>query len=185
MKNCKQCGEEKPLSDYAKGKKNLDGHRPICKTCTKEYAAKYRLENAEKRKKAQDAWREKNLEQQRVYKQNYYLENKESVTARVDAWREKNPDIYRTWFENRRARKLAVGGKLTLGLSFKLFELQKGKCACCKKPLGSDYHMDHIIPLALGGSNTDDNIQLLRAKCNKQKGAKHPIDFMQQRGFLL
>jgi 5-methylcytosine-specific restriction endonuclease McrA len=45
--------------------------------------------------------------------------------------------------------------------------------------------MDHIIPLALGGTNTDDNIQLLRAKCNKQKGAKHPIDFMQQRGFLL
>jgi 5-methylcytosine-specific restriction endonuclease McrA len=45
--------------------------------------------------------------------------------------------------------------------------------------------MDHIIPLALGGANTDDNIQLLRATCNLQKHTKHPIDFMQQRGYLL
>lgn len=35
------------------------------------------------------------------------------------------------------------------------------------------------------GTNTDDNIQLLRKLCNLQKSAKHPVDFMQQRGFLL
>lgn len=45
--------------------------------------------------------------------------------------------------------------------------------------------MDHIVPLALGGSNTDGNIQLLRATCNQQKHAKHPVVFMQERGFLL
>jgi 5-methylcytosine-specific restriction endonuclease McrA len=52
-------------------------------------------------------------------------------------------------------------------------------------PLGDNYHIDHIMPLALGGSNTDDNIQLLRQRCNNQKCAKHPVDFMQSRGFLL
>jgi 5-methylcytosine-specific restriction endonuclease McrA len=51
--------------------------------------------------------------------------------------------------------------------------------------LGDNYHLDHIVPLAIGGTNTDDNIQLLRQKCNQQKSAKHPIDFMQSRGFLL
>jgi 5-methylcytosine-specific restriction endonuclease McrA len=185
MKTCKKCGETKPLSDFPKGKKNIDGRKPVCRNCLKEYAAKYRLENAEKIKKAMDKWRLENLEQQRAYKQNYYLENKEIVTARIDVWRGKNPDHHRVWDENRRARKLAVGGKLTLGLSLKLFELQKGKCACCKNPLGKNYHMDHIIPLALGGLNEDGNIQLLRAQCNKQKAAKHPVDFMRQRGFLL
>ena len=54
-----------------------------------------------------------------------------------------------------------------------------------KKPLGNDYHLDHINPLALGGSKTDEKIQLLRATCNLQKNAKHPVDFMQSRGFLL
>jgi 5-methylcytosine-specific restriction endonuclease McrA len=45
--------------------------------------------------------------------------------------------------------------------------------------------MDHIVPLISGGTNTDDNIQLMRSRCNQQKSAKHPIDFMQSRGFLL
>lgn len=55
----------------------------------------------------------------------------------------------------------------------------------CGKPLGDAYHLDHVMPLALGGSNTDDNMQLLRDRCNLQKHAKHPVDFMQERGFLL
>lgn len=74
---------------------------------------------------------------------------------------------------------------MSSGLAIRLYKLQRGKCACCGLPLGDDYHLDHIMPLALGGTNTDDNIQLLRAKCNMQKSAKHPVDFMQQRGFLL
>jgi 5-methylcytosine-specific restriction endonuclease McrA len=90
--------------------------------------------------------------------------------------------IYRA---NRRARELEAGGTLSKGLRTKLFDLQRGKCACCGKPLGNDFHLDHIVPLKLGGSNTDDNIQLLRAACNMQKGAKDPIEFMQSRGNLL
>jgi len=41
------------------------------------------------------------------------------------------------------------------------------------------------MPLALGGKNEDWNIQLLRAECNSRKGAKHPIVYMQEKGFLL
>jgi 5-methylcytosine-specific restriction endonuclease McrA len=80
---------------------------------------------------------------------------------------------------------MASGGKLSPDLAERLYELQGGKCACCGKPLGEKYHLDHIMPLALGGANTDDNMQLLTARCNIQKSAKHPIDFMQERGFLL
>ena len=86
---------------------------------------------------------------------------------------------------NRRARVRETGGKLSSDLADKLFKLQKGKCPCCAQPLGDDYHLDHKMPIALGGSNTDGNMQLLRAVCNLQKAKKHPIDFMQIRGFLL
>jgi 5-methylcytosine-specific restriction endonuclease McrA len=101
------------------------------------------------------------------------------------AWAKANPEVNRIKAQNRRALKRVNGGKLSKGLAEKLFKLQKGKCPCCHQPLGENYHLDHIVPLALGGSNTDDNIQLLRSSCNNQKSAKHPIDFMQQRGFLL
>ena len=87
--------------------------------------------------------------------------------------------------QNRRARKIAVGGKLSKGLTEKLYKLQRGKCACCGKLLGDNYHLDHRMPIALGGANEDWNIQLLRSTCNHEKHAKHPIDFMQERGYLL
>ena len=75
---------------------------------------------------------------------------------------------------------------MSVGLAERLIGYQRGKCACgCKQQLGNDYHMDHIMPLALGGTNTDDNIQLLRPTCNLSKHDKHPVDFMKQRGYLL
>lgn len=36
-----------------------------------------------------------------------------------------------------------------------------------------------------GGANDKSNIQLLCPHCNLSKGAKHPVDFMQERGMLL
>jgi 5-methylcytosine-specific restriction endonuclease McrA len=65
-------------------------------------------------------------------------------------------------------------GKLSQDIEMRLFAAQNGLCVCCGCNLGNNYHVDHIMPLALGGTNTDDNVQLLRAECNMRKAAKHP-----------
>jgi hypothetical protein len=131
------------------------------------------------------AWQDANKERATITAKAWKAKNRDKVRAAVKKWQQLNPDAAKAINQNRRAREKQAIGKLSPDLLKKLFALQKGKCACCKKPLGDDYHMDHIMPLALGGTNTDDNIQLLRAKCNNQKYKKHPIDFMQERGYLL
>lgn len=152
----------------------------------REVAAVKRKEAAViKAREAAKAWRCANPERARATTAAWIAANPEKAKAARLAYRAANPEVVRISNQNRRAKKRANGGKLSKGLAAKLFKLQKGKCPCCAKPLGNNYHMDHIMPLALGGSNTDDNMQLLRQRCNNQKHSKHPVDFMQSRGFLL
>ena len=129
------------------------------------------------------AYRLENIGRVRAARQAKYAANSEDVKKKVRAWQKLNPETVRLSKQNRRAKE--SGGRLSKGLAEKLIKLQSGKCICCGQPLGSDYHLDHINPLSRGGSNTDDNIQLLRKTCNLQKHAKDPIEFMQMRGFLL
>ena len=41
----------------------------------------------------------------------------------------------------------------------------------CKRPSKEDAHIDHIRPLAFGGTNDPDNLQILCPNCNFQKAA--------------
>lgn len=115
----------------------------------------------------------------------YRDENRDKINAYSKEYAKKNPESRRIWEHNRNARKRSSGGVLSKDLSEKLFTLQKGRCVCCRKPLGEKYHLDHIMPLCLGGANEDWNIQLLCPACNHKKHRKHPVDFMQVKGFLL
>lgn len=147
--------------------------------------AAYRAANLVKSRERGAAYYTANTEKARAATDKWQAANPEKLRASIAAWAARNPEKRRVNNHNRRARKLENGGELSLGLAARLLKLQRGKCACCKRPLGDNFHRDHIMPLALGGTNTDDNIQLLCAPCNLQKHIKHPIDFMQQRGFLL
>ena len=166
----------------------------------KLYDKKYREENAEYTTNRNKEYRENNKESLRIKKKEYAEDNKEKlselnriwreshkeyVSEYLKAWRKANPDITKIYSNNRRDL-LIEGGKLSKGLFDKLIILQKGKCACCKVKLSTVVvHLDHIYPLARGGSNTDDNIQLLCQRCNNRKHAKDPIKFMQENGYLL
>ena len=50
-----------------------------------------------------------------------------------------------------------------------VFRRDGGRCVAC----GSDelLQFDHVIPVALGGASTPENLQLLCAPCNREKGA--------------
>ncbi len=48
MKKCLKCKTKQSVNSFYRHAKMLDGHLNICKTCTKNRIAKYRLENKEK-----------------------------------------------------------------------------------------------------------------------------------------
>jgi len=177
--------------------------------------ANYRMENRATAKARSQAWRDANKDHIKEFFKVRYEQNAEQLKAAArqryqadpekarkakaheraahperqiaaDArYRVKHADVLRIRYSEKRARRMKAPGTLSKDLAKRLFSLQKGLCPCCRQPLGTTYHMDHIVPLIAGGTNTDDNIQLLRNRCNQQKSAKHPIDFMQSRGFLL
>lgn len=187
------------------------GSRGRCKPCAQAYSAAYRIKNPEQMrewyaanferlKAPRKAWQKNNPKKLKIYADKWRVANREKVRANSSKWAKanpskvkairanfivSNPDALRINDQNRRAKKRANGGTLSKGLSTKLFNLQQGKCPCCGLPLGDYYHLDHKMPIALGGPNIDSNMQLLRSICNKQKWATHPIDFMQRKGFLL
>lgn len=200
MKTCTKCGEIKALTEFGKHASRHDGLRSWCKPCNRAAASEWQVSNPEKNKERSAEWRAANpdraaagcakwvaanREKKRQVTAKWYSANTEKVAKSVARWRVANPEARRIYEQNRRARKLEAGGELSVDIAERLYSLQRGKCACCKKSLGDKFHRDHYMPLALGGTNTDDNMQLLCPTCNLQKNKKHPIDFMQQRGFLL
>ena len=131
-------------------------------------------------------YRKNNPERVALSKRQYKEKNREIINAKNRAYGKNNPAKIAIKAQNRRAKIRAAGGVLSKDIVQRLKTLQKGKCAICYERLPvKGYHIDHIMPLALGGSNKDANAQLTCAPCNLKKNRRHPIDFMRSRGFLL
>jgi 5-methylcytosine-specific restriction endonuclease McrA len=55
---------------------------------------------------------------------------------------------------------------------------QAGRCAICTIPLDESMEIDHIVPIAKGGSSDKENLQWLCPDCNSFKSDKNPADFV-------
>lgn len=197
-KNCCECtsiNNDKNKSNPSRIKKQ------------KEWVAKNRGRIREQRR----AWRQtvEGREKTRLLTKSTRERYPDEVKARVRSWRLRNKDrineyerrryaekksyqhteagkkamLART--RNRRALKKEVGGTHTVSDIQDIYRLQMGKCAICRKKLDESYHVDHIMPIARGGSNARSNLQLTHGSCNQKKHEKDPIDHMQSLGFLL
>ena len=191
-KACKTCGVQKPLIEFHADRK---GFKSSCKLCT---AAQRRANYAEAKKAGMlnsEADRQKRrMANRKSYELNRsvvlersraaYLKNKEAVKARAIKWQKANPE-YRAAAMAKRRAKASDGESHTKDDIKELIAVQKGKCAICRCDFGSRFHVDHIVPLKLGGGNQRSNIQILCPPCNARKGAKHPVVFMQEMGYLI
>jgi hypothetical protein len=135
---------------------------------------------------ATSKWRKRNQEKVKATYAVWKKANAKKVKDAKSAWDKENPQAYKRYWHDRRAKKASSGGKLSPGLESRLLAFQKNRCAICRVSLKkTGHHLDHIIPLARGGKNTDSNMQVTCPKCNLEKNSKDPIQFMREKGFLL
>jgi len=161
----------------------------------------YYLDHAEQAKEAARAKYYENVEANRAYslryrrahkeevakkdalrRVGYYHKNRDVILAMGKAWHKASPDASVRKTHARRARLKGTFGKLSVNIRSVLFEGQKGRCFCCGEPLvHGETHLDHWMPLALGGTNTDDNMRLLTKTCNLRKSKLHPDVYTKRR----
>ena len=163
-KNC-ECDSER----YADGR---------CKACTLRRHALWAAKNRDVVNRVSRAWNASNGAQKRALNAVYRSKNAAVINEKRRAQRAADPSIERVKTAKRRALKKQNGGVLSKDIVQRLLITQKGLCACCGTPLNGKFHLDHIMPLALGGANADFNVQLLTPSCNMRKHKLHPDVFL-------
>lgn len=148
-------------------------------------AAIDRAENPERHREYKKRYRDNNPEHARIKNRAWHEKNREKANDASRNWRRLNPEMKRAHDHNRRARLKQASGTHTADDIVLIFKMQRGKCAYCRISIKNGYDVDHIIPLAKGGTNWARNIQLTCEPCNQTKHAADPITFARRTGRLI
>lgn len=160
QKACTGCGQVKAVASFQKRSATPDGYHTRCRECRNTYRRARYLEDRESIQTSVRAWR---------------AANPEKTREAARRWAQENPDKRREYGNRRRARMLSA----TVG-QVDLDALWTGACALCDAPIDAGVaspdplskSLDHIVPLRLGGSHEQSNLQWTHLRCNIRKGAR-------------
>jgi len=140
-------------------------------------AREYSHRNRERRSLLSREYYRANRESVLSQGRKWYENNKEQRRATVKAWLDRNPHKTTEYSRAYRARKAGAVGSYTPDDVERQYRMQNGKCWWCGKTVGQKYHVDHIVPLARGGSNKPNNICISCPRCNLSKQDKLPQEW--------
>lgn len=128
-------------------------------------------------RKSYHANREKRLSSMQKWKR----DNPEKAKAATKAWRLANPTKYKLADLHRRTRRLkAPGAKYLTTESLKArFDYYGSRCYICGAPATV---IEHVIPLARGGTSFPSSIRPACKSCNCRKSSKSLAEFIAYRG---
>jgi hypothetical protein len=182
VKHCRNCNETKPLDEFYLDQSRADVRQPRCKACKKawyqsnkvkqsEYAKAHYQANKDKYTENHKAYVRVHREQIAEYKRSYREDNKDKLDDQIKAWRQANPDKVSAGNNRRRAREAcAVPQRWTKS------ECPETLCYWCGVDLNTvKLHLEHLMPLSLGGEAKPYNEAPSCKDCNLSKHNKHPL----------
>jgi 5-methylcytosine-specific restriction endonuclease McrA len=164
----------------------------------KVWDKQYRERNKKRRAEYDKNYRNANAEEYKSKKRAYYHANKDKVYEKIKAYQQANKEKVREWKkeyakrnpEVRRKAKRKRRAKEQSVLSEpytteEVLALYGTDCFICSKPINLDaprqcgkpgwrhaLHIDHLIPISRGGSDTLDNVRPTHGECNIHKSMK-------------
>jgi hypothetical protein len=140
---------------------------------------KWSQENPDKVRNASRKWAAANPERTLARAYKWREENKARHSENIRRWREENPDKVRaTWVKSRVKREGAAGSHTAADIQV-ILKSQNGLCVYCGIDITGCYTVDHVVPLARGGTNWSSNIQLTCLSCNCSKHAKTHEEYIE------
>jgi hypothetical protein len=142
MKQCKDCGQVKPMDEFYRHSSMVDGHLNICKSCKIEYQAKRstipEVREREKVSSRQWATTDKGRESHRKF------QNSEKGRESKARWKRDHPDLVARYNDVSRSRfPDKISARYTAG---KKVPLQS--CVICNTTEGIHrHHNDYTKPL--------------------------------------
>lgn len=184
---CYECTQRPELLQKKKEKSRqwkIDNPRIVVLTADQkaEKSARRARQIAENKDHFKKKWAE-SRERNKNARKEWAGNNKPLLASLARAWRSKNPDKIKAINATRRSRQSDAEGRHGCKDIRRILAQQAGLCVYCSAALDNNYHVDHILPLYLGGSNWPSNIQILCPTCNLRKGRKHPDRFEAEIGF--
>lgn len=134
----------------------------------------------------------RNVEKLKAKSRQWYWAHREDEISRKRVYRQNNPESSAANNHRRRTRRKNAEGSFSLNDLSSILSRQRSLCVYCHRKISFlprkgelKTHVDHIMPLARGGSNWPSNLQMTCFQCNTRKGAKDPFKWAQQIGRLL
>lgn len=167
-KSCCRCKAILPIDCFNKDKQTIDGLQRRCRICNRQVNQKDYQIHREKRLIKDAKYRKDNPDKTKAAIKRWANVNKQSLRNNTKKWNHNNPEYARQIKQIRRARKLANG---IFKVSKKeIYKLYNSPCIYC----GSleNIQIDHVIPIARGGTHGIGNLVSACMSCNTSKGKK-------------
>lgn len=176
-KKCGRCGKAKKYFLFSRNKGSATGCAGNCKECQKATSKKHY--DANKGKTDHKGNYARNREARQEYSRKYYQKNKTKMAAKHRSYRQSTAGkkvMQQAHAKRQYALMKNAGIPWTKEMIVDRDTIANTNgtrplCILCDKPIehDRDIHMEHLIPVVLGGQDCFTNVACAHALCNLQK----------------